>query len=361
MIKIRPLGARDLRQVLQLLERYRQTQACVVAVPPPPAGVQDLDQAALTTLRQLYVPVHKLSQWLPPGWQFVQAIFVASARHGNRHKVLGLIGLSPDGRGNHRWKIDQLIIDPDESTYDVGTQLVQYVVNRYGGEGVQTFLALVDSNYVQTLGLFKACGFRRNTGQVTLQWGLSREANAMPGPIVLPRGLRLSEGGTSDAQRLQALYLDALSPETKPCLARSTRDFTRPLSYRVLDHLRGVYHRRWVVEDLSRDLLVGAMTLRSPNYQDFTLSLMLSTGWMGHLPDMLDVVRVATLQTYRQARLHCALYTHQTLLLEGLQQHGWSASGEAQVLVKDYWIPLHHKRLASPILLFARGGQTSPA
>ena len=58
-------------------------------------------------------------------------------QHG-RDQVLGLIWLSRDGARNNRWKIDQVIVDPMASTYDVGTQLVNYVINRYGGAGVQT-------------------------------------------------------------------------------------------------------------------------------------------------------------------------------------------------------------------------------
>ncbi len=57
-------------------------------------------------------------------------------------KLLGLISLVPDGNQKTRWKINRLILNPD--AYDAGKQLIDYVVNKYGGAGVETFLTTID-------------------------------------------------------------------------------------------------------------------------------------------------------------------------------------------------------------------------
>jgi ribosomal protein S18 acetylase RimI-like enzyme len=142
MIKIRALRPSELKQVLSLLNRYTDRES---------------EYSVLQKMQQLYIPMHRVSQLLPLNLQFLPAIFVAAAEN----KVLGLIWLSRDGQHSRRWKIDHLILDPDSFSYDVGTQLVNYVINRYGGEGVQTFLAYVDQYYNTGLGLLKSCGFRR--------------------------------------------------------------------------------------------------------------------------------------------------------------------------------------------------------
>ena len=106
MIKIRALGTKELKQVLTLLKQY---------------GHEELEYSVLRRLRQLYVPLHVLSQLLPPQWQFMPGIYVAVARDD----VMGLVWLTQDGHRNNRWSIDELIIDPDQSTYDIGTQLAE--------------------------------------------------------------------------------------------------------------------------------------------------------------------------------------------------------------------------------------------
>jgi len=142
MIKIRALRSSELKQVLSLLNQYSDRES---------------EYSVLQKMQQLYIPVHRLSLLMPLNMQFMPAIFIAAAES----KVLGLIWLSPDGRHYRRWKIDHLILDPDSSSYDVGTQLVHYVINRYGGEGVQTFIAYVDQYHTSGLALLKTCGFRR--------------------------------------------------------------------------------------------------------------------------------------------------------------------------------------------------------
>jgi len=337
MIKIRALRPSELKQVLTLLSRYTERES---------------EYSVLQKMQQLYIPLHRLSQLLPLNLQFMPAIFVAAAHN----KVLGLIWLSRDGRHSRRWKIDHLILDPESFSYDVGTQLVNYVINRYGGEGVQTFLAYVDQYYNTGLGLLKSCGFRRcgrlhsfshpNPGQLKLE------------PIAL-EGLR--EGSNADCSRLAALYNDALPPEARVCLEKSWKDFHRPVTQRSGEKLKGLFFKRWVVQDMARDCLIASIDVSTADYQDFYLTLMSNSGWENAYQDILTYAIQQVLLITGNGKIHIDCYEFNKQGIEVLEKLGFYRNSIAEVLVKDYWIPIEDKgtRLQSPILLFS--GKTSPA
>ncbi|WP_373531258.1 N-acetyltransferase family protein [Vampirovibrio sp.] len=337
MIKIRALRPGELRQVLTLLNRYSDRES---------------EYSLLQKMQQLYIPLHRLSQLLPLTLQFMPAIFVAVADN----KVLGMIWLSRDGRHSRRWKIDHLILDPDSSSYDVGTQLIHYVTNRYGGDGVQTFLAYVDQHYSTGLGLLKSCGFRRCARQ---HYFVHRNpANLKLSPMSL-EGLR--EGTNADCGKLAALYNDMLPVEARVCLEKKWQDFYRPLPFRLLEKMRGVFSKRWVVQDMARDCLIASVEVLTHDYKAFTISVIASPGWESAYQDMVTYAAQQVLLTTSGATIYVDCYEFSKKGLESLERFGFQRLGIAEVLVKDYWIPIEEKGspLQSPILLFS--GRTTPA
>lgn len=337
MIKIRPLGAQELRQVFHLLERY---------------GENDFEYPILQKFRQLYVPIQRASQMLPAQFQFLPAIYVAVSHR----KVLGLIWLSRDGKKRNRWKIDQLIIDPDEFSYDVGTQLVHYIINRYGGEGVQTFLAYVDSHCDQALGLLKSCGFRHCT---RLHGYQLENPTIIDGRKESITGLREADG--ADRHKLQQLHSYSLVPEVRLSLEKTPADFSKPFLERLGEKMRGVFAKRWVVEDTARDLLLGSLEVYTVNYKDYHLSLMISPGWADGFEPLLRLGIQHVLNNTRTAKIHLQIYDFNKDEMAMVEQLGFSRSSMAEVLVKDYWIPLEDTlaKPSSPIVLFT--GKASPA
>lgn len=337
MIKIRALRPSELRQVLNLLNRYSDRES---------------EYSVLQKMQQLYIPVHRLSQLLPLTLQFMPAIFVAVSNE----KVLGLIWLSRDGQHSRRWKIDHLILDPDSFSYDVGTQLVNYVINRYGGEGVQTFLAYVDQYYSTGLGLLKACGFRRCGRQ---QYFSHRNPATLKLEPVTLEGLR--ESVNSDAGKLAALYNDTLPVEARVCLEKSWRDFYRPLPFRLGEKCRGLFLKRWVVQDMARDSLIASVEVSTQDYQEFSISVMANAGWETAYADMVTYAVQQVLLITSNATIYIDCYEFCKKGIEILEKLGFQRNGIAEVLVKDYWIPIEDKgsRLQSPLLLFS--GRTTPA
>ncbi len=336
MLKIKPLGPRELKQVLDLLHQHAD-HAHEVAV--------------LEQLKQLYVPLHQVSHILPPQMQFVPAIYVAA----NDNEVLGLIRLSQDGKTSKRWKLDHVIIDPNTPTYDVGAQLVNYVINRYGGSGVQTFLAHVDQYEEKALGLMKACSFRRCTR-------IHAYTHPNPNDALMPeqtiKGLRQSV--PNDAKKLKRLFSECLPADKRMTLEKSSRDYTRTMLESMYGKLKGVHSNRWVIEDLARDILVGSAKLYTPNYKEFYFDIFVSPGWRDYYEDLLNLLLRQALQCTQQATVYITAYDFNKDDNEILINRGFSHQNSTEVLVKDYWIPLQDReKEKNPLLLF--GSQTSPA
>lgn len=337
MIKIRALRPTELKQVLSLLSRYSDRES---------------EYSVLQKMQQLYIPLHRLSQLLPLNLQFLPAIFVAASNG----KVLGLIWLSRDGRHSRRWKIDHLILDPDSFSYDVGTQLVNYVINRYGGDGVQTFLAYVDQYYDTGLGLLKSCGFRRCS---RLHYFSHQNPTILKLQPIALEGLR--ESNNSDCTKLAILYNDGLPVEARACLEKSARDFYRPLPQRCAEKIKGLFFKRWVAQDMARDCLFAAIEISTINYQDFSLSVIINPGWAHAYQDVMTYAIQQILLITGNGKVHIDCYEFNKPGLEVIEKMGFHRHSIAEVLVKDYWIPIEDQgtRLQSPILLFS--GRTSPA
>jgi ribosomal protein S18 acetylase RimI-like enzyme len=336
MIKIRPLGPWELRQVLALLGRYRHGES---------------EYALLQQMQQLYIPMHRVSRSLPLNWQFLPGLFVAVADK----KVLGLIWLSRDGQQARRWKIDHLILDPETSSYDMGTQLLSYVINRYGGDGVQTFLATVNQNDSISLGLLKSCGFRHCA---RLHYFSSRANLVLPeNPTI--EGLR--EFRSHHAPALAQLYQAMLPTEARICLEKSTADFQRSPLTCVGEHLRGAFFKRWVAVDAARDCLTASIELSSEDYQQFHIKLYIHPAWEALASQALAFAIAQAKRMTSQAQFTTDSYEFFSSVTPAIEAAGFHRDGISQVLVKDYWIPIEDKgsRLKSPLLLFS--GRPSPA
>ena len=160
------------------------------------------------------LPFEAFHNLLPMNLKFLQENYVAM----EGKKLLGLISLIPDCKQKTRWRINRLVLNAN--AYEIGKQLIDYVVNKYGGAGVETFLTIIDENHAETIALFKnACGFRSATKiQVWEKDDLDEQK--------LPINPNLfKELKYSDAKKLQELDQQSLFPQFRISLAKEEADF----------------------------------------------------------------------------------------------------------------------------------------
>ena len=120
------MRAREFQQVAALLSAHE--------------NLASVEGTVLAQLRQLYGPVQRVGQVLPPSWQWLPVIYVAI----QQQQVVGLIWLQREPGERYRWQIEQLLLHPQLGSLEVGEYLLNFVIHRFGASGVQQFLARVD-------------------------------------------------------------------------------------------------------------------------------------------------------------------------------------------------------------------------
>jgi GNAT superfamily N-acetyltransferase len=327
VLTIKPIGHQQLAQVLVLLNRYASQE-----------------YETLQRFRQLTIPFLRLSYYLPPKHQRAPGLFVAC----RQRQVLGVVVLTPDGANGARWQVEQLIVDPDESAFDVGSQLLNYVVNRYGAEGVAHFVAHIGHQDVSEGGaLLKASGFRPCSQLHYLELPGNGLAHWATHPPELTECHHLQEACKADAAPISQCVNDAMPPEVRISLGSEPADFMRAKR-------KGLFFRRWVVMHTARQVAMGVVELTRLSEEHIHLWVALGPGWVQQTGPVLDTVLSWIARMNRSCRISLTVADYDPTLTTEAQQRGFILTGSAAVLVKDYWVPLRPsplQRLKTPVVL----------
>ncbi|MCA9799279.1 MAG: GNAT family N-acetyltransferase [Cyanobacteria bacterium HKST-UBA06] len=347
MVKIRPIGPNDLKQVLALLETQPD---------------EAFDYPGLGRFGPFYLPFHQISHWLPLKLTFLPGIFVAV----EQKKVLGLVWISQDGANVARWKIDQLLLDPSRiagigpSALDVGRQLIDYVINTYGAKGVETFLAYVDNQYDQGLALLKECGFR-HCARLQHYERAGAPSTAVTDLIETHSSHSLlREAKGFDRTKLSELYAETLPPEVRVSLRKTGADFFPGCCTKML--YQGFY-KHWVLGEAEKVYLMGSVSIKSRDYRHFQMQVIVNPGWQDGLLALLAVALRHVYQTTREAVVTTNVFEFHGETAQALKLIGFEYNNTSQVLVRDYWSTSSRdsEAIRNPVLLFTNRGRTSPA
>jgi hypothetical protein len=106
---------------------------------------------------------------------------------------------------------------------------------------------------------------------------------------------------------------------------------------------------------------MGWLQIQSTNYKHFQVSMLTHPGWPDLAYDLLDAALRKVVTTTRSAKVEIEVLDCHKDQITQLEAMGFERVSSAELLVKDYWIPLQENksRLRSPLLIFE--GKTSPA
>ncbi|EKE02201.1 MAG: hypothetical protein ACD_20C00411G0002 [uncultured bacterium] len=337
MIKIRKLKPTDIKRVQEMVEYIH------------PGHSSDFVSEDYFTL----FPLDLFHNLLPPNMRFLQECFVAV----EDKKLLGLIGLLPDGKQKTRWKINRLIMDIN--AYEIGQQLIDYVVNRYGGSGVETFITTIDEKYPEAISLFKnACKFR-SCSHIHIWEKENLEVNE---PVQSIKNLR--EVKASDAYKLRELDEQTLFPHFRTSLIKNISDYKFGLKNKLFNQYKGYKVRRLILDNPSINSIEGYIFIMSKDNENFWADIILSLPYQEYYEDILNYIINYAKSQNENAKLHVysrKYYQSNKKLAEVLDQKNFKPSHSFQVLVKDYWkvTPAITEGNKSPVIIFP--DITSPA
>ncbi|MFH0702094.1 MAG: GNAT family N-acetyltransferase, partial [bacterium] len=224
-------------------------------------------------------PVDILHDLLPINKKFLQECYVAS----KDKELLGLIGLIPDGKQKTRWKINRLVLDTN--AYEVGKQLIDYVVNKYGGAGVETFITAIDENYAEAIALFKnACGFRSYT-KIHIWEKDNPKVEKLSQDLQLLREVK-----SFDARNLYELDQESLFPQFRTSLTKNISDFKFGLESQLINSFRNLKVKRFVLDNPARNAIEGYIWINSRDNKNFWVDIVLSLAYQDYYEDLLNYV-----------------------------------------------------------------------
>ncbi len=336
MIKIIPIRHFDVKKVIKMIE---------YVTPGLSPGM--IDDGAFITF-----PFNVFHGLLPLNWKFLQETYVAV----ENNEPLGLISLAPDGHKKTRWKINRLVLGVN--AHDVGKQLIDYVVNKYGGAGVEIFLAVIDENYTEAISLFtNACSFR-SSSKINI-WEC--EGTSPGNKIKSLENLR--KAADCDFQKLFRLDSEATLPQFRTSLARTPEDFRFGLKSKIINNIKGYTSHKYVLDNPSVNGLEALLAIFTADKASFWLDITLSLAYREYYEDLLNFGIDRVNEQNGNARIYVGVKNyHQAgkYMAEVLKSHKFKQCGDFQVLVKDYWRPagLYRERKA-PAIIFP--DMTSPA
>jgi hypothetical protein len=338
-IKIRPVRITDNNRINKFFDE--------VDMPVVPSFVASANPRKLTS------PVLKIHYYLPLGWKILQEGYVAV----ENDNIIGLIAIIPDSKTKLRWKIDQFYLKPN--AYDVGKLLIDYIVNKYGAEGVETFIAELDEMNADAQDLFKnACGFRFCTREYTYKYPLNGEIL----PEVDINNFR--KMNSSDTEKLYDLYIECLKPQAKISLEKDPDDFNSGISRFFRNHFNGIEIAQWVLENPENKSIVAYADIRTVDNTVSHACIFTALPYSEYYKDILNyLINYAGLKN-RNAILHINLceaiqsYSHFQDIINKLELELIKSS---IILVKDYWRPLKERKplTTSPIIIFPEGTSTA--
>ncbi len=295
-------------------------------------------------------PFNMIHGFLPLKLKFLQECYVAV----EGDNLLGLISLAPDGKQKTRWKINRLILNPN--AYDTGKQLIDYVVNKYGGAGVETFITTIDENYTEALALFKnVCSFRNNS-KISIWENTSDKVSS---DISVP----LRQAESSDAEKLYELDREALSPRFRASLLKTVEDFRFGLQNKLLNRLKGHLIKSFVLDNPEKNSIESFLSIMTADNESFWVDITLSLAYQEYYKDILNFAINNVFSTNNNAKLYVGVRDFQQTAekaREMLSQRDFIQRGTFELLVKDYWKPAEYATEKKvPIMIFP--DLTSPA
>lgn len=336
MTKIIPIRQSDTKKIMKMIE--------YVSPGMSPEMIGDKNFS--------HFPVNILHNTLPVHMKFLQESYVAV----ENDEPLGLISLIPDGYTKTRWKINRLVLGMN--AYDIGKQLIDYVVNKYGGAGVEIFLTVIDENYPEAIALFKdACSFR-NYSKIDI-WEYQ---NLYEFEAEVKHDL-FRKVQYSDSQKLLELDSEAILPHLRVSLMKTAEDFKPGVRNKIINRLRGYKTSKYVLDNPEKGSIEGYLSIFTNNSQYYWVDITLSLAYQRYYEEFVNFAIGKIKAENDEATVYIGIKEyHQAAkyMTEVLATHNFKLCGNFQILVKDYWKPIKdYKENKVPAIIFP--DMTSPA
>ena len=260
-------------------------------------------------------------------------------------EILGIITIAPTGGNPYKINITRLIFK--QNLYDVGKQLVEFIIARYGAKGAVTFNVIVDQSHDELINLFmEGCGFRHCSFENL--WKLD---NFIP---QTHDTAPFRHCQNSDAKDVAMLYNAELKPHYKHSLLRLDTEYKEP----VFAGMTGYYKNRYVSENSGG--ITAYLSITTSDNFNFIIDISLNNGFEISYD---AVINFALSEITSRKKKFCAFLKHRQYTVNAdvfekyLHERNLNCIQTQCVLVKDFYKPL--KQTESPLQIFQFGELSS--
>ncbi len=287
-------------------------------------------------------PFNMINRLLPLGLKFAPDAYVAI----ENNKICGLIIIKPQEKNPQSWRISKLFLD--ENAYDVGRQLVSFVITKYGAMGANTFTVKIDENHEELLELFsKGCGFRVCASEQLWKMNEIRLSSSS-----LDKGF-FRPFKNSDASVAASIYNELIFPHFRYSLAKTPAEFENV----ICSGLHKTCFFRYVIEDRSKHAIKGYFSIQTDDNENFILNVDLVSAFDNYLCDVINFAISQILMRKKHFNLYFRNKKYQvngTKTEKFLIDNGFKNVKNQIVLVKDYYKRIQEdERYSKPAIAFS--------
>lgn len=243
------------------------------------------------------------------------------------NEILGLITIVTTNGNPYKINITKLIFK--QNMYNVGKQLVEFVIARYGAKGATSFVVTVDQSHDELLDLFMGgCGFRHCSYENL--WKLD---NFTPQDNT-KANFRYCQN--SDAKDIARLYNNELKNLYKPSLERLKSEYVEP----VFAGLSNYYKNRYVLEEPEKEIIIAYLSITTNDNFNFIIDMSLNDAY--NIP-YDKVINFALSEISVRKSNFCAFIKHRQYTQNAdkfekyLHERNLNCVQTQCVLVKDYY------------------------
>ncbi len=286
--------------------------------------------------------VRTLHFYFPLKYKFLPESYIML----EKDNILGMITVLPTMGNPYKIVITRLIFV--NNLYDVGKQLVEFVIARYGAMGAISFSVTIDNSHDELFKLFmNECGFRHCSCENL--WKVENfDYKQYP-----PADFRVCQN--SDAKRVSDLYNSELTSLYKPALLRIKTEFREPF----FEGITNFYKNRYVLEETTHKRIIAYLSITTSDNTNFIIDISTSSGYEVSYDRILSfaISEISGKKSDFYIFLKQKKYTNTSERFEEyLHSKGFHCIQTQNVLVKDFYRPIKQTENVLKVFLFGENG-----
>ena len=200
---------------------------------------------------------YAIHSFLPLKYKFLPESYILL----ENKEILGLITVVPTYGNPYKINITRLIFK--QNMYDIGKQLVEFVIARYGAKGAVSFRVTVDQSHDELMDLFlNGCGFRQCSYENLWKLDIFKAET--------DEKYNFRHCQNSDSKYIAKLYNAELKSLYKPSLERIKTEYKESL----FAGMTNFYKNRYVLEE--NDKIIAYLSITTSDNFNFIIDMSLN-------------------------------------------------------------------------------------